>query len=284
MTALLLALLAAAGYGVSDFVGGLASRRVDALRVVIVSYPVGLVGMTLAALVAGGQLSTSALLYGAASGVLGGMAILWFYRALALGPMSVVSPLTAVLVAGLPLLAGMVLGERPGVLALLGAALAVLAVVLVSKGEGGAVDEGPRTRFTRKVGWLTVGSGAAFALYFVLLHAAPADARLWPIAVSRVASTALVLAWAAIAKQLRVPDGQQLRLSIAAGGLDALANGAFVVAVHAGLLSLVSVITSLYPATTVLLARLVLAERTGRMQRVGLVLAAVAVAMIASSP
>ncbi|HVE97526.1 MAG TPA: EamA family transporter [Pseudonocardiaceae bacterium] len=128
------------GFGISDFVGGLASRRVHALRVVVVSYPLTLVMMVPLALAVGGSAGQAALLIGALAGVLVGVAILWFYLALAEGPMSVVSPLTALLVAGLPLATGIALGERPGPLALVGAGLAVVAVVLVSREERAAVD------------------------------------------------------------------------------------------------------------------------------------------------
>jgi drug/metabolite transporter (DMT)-like permease len=278
--ALLLSLVAALGYGLSDFVGGSATRQVPVLRVVAVSYPVGMVGMLLVAPLAGGQLDAAGLIYGALSGLVGGAAILWFYAALASGPMSVVSPLTSLLVAGLPLGVGMLWGERPGVIALIGAGLALVAVVLVSRAVN---EEGASIAFTPKVAWLTVISGVAFAVYFVLLDKVGAHTGIWPLVVSRVCATVLVLVVAAFRKRLRPPTGTPLRLAVSAGLLDVVANVAFVYALRAGLLSLVSVTTSLYPAATVLLARIVLRERTVFVQRVGLILAAVAVAMIAGA-
>jgi drug/metabolite transporter (DMT)-like permease len=283
VTALVLSLLAALGYGVSDFVGGLAARKTDVLRVVLVSYPLGLLGMAVITPLFGGTATMSSLLVGAAAGVVSGCAILWFYAALAAGPMSVVSPLTSLLVAGLPLGVGMLWGERPGPVALVGAGLAVVAVVLVSRQENSAVNEGSPVRFTPKVAWLTAGSGTAFAVYFVLLDRVGTDTGMWPLLVSRASATVLVLIVAAVTGQWRPPTGQPLRFAMVAGLLDVLANGAFLYALRAGLLSIVSVLTSLYPAATVLLARIVLRERTGWIQRVGLFLAAAAVAMIAGA-
>lgn len=282
VTALLLSAVAAAGFGISDFVGGLASRRVHALRVVVVSYPLSLVMMGLLALAVGGSAGTAALLVGALAGVLVGVAIFWFYLALAEGPMSVVSPLTALLVAGVPLATGITLGERPGPLALVGAGLAVVAVVLISRNERVAVDETPVARFTARVGWLTAGSGAAFGGYFVLLDQVPAGSGLWPLAMSRMAATAVVLVAAAVTRW-RPAGGAPALLAVAAATLDVIGNVAFVFALQAGLLSLVSVVAALYPAWTVLLARLVLGERTGRTQQAGLILAAVAIGLIAGA-
>ena len=280
MPALVLSLIAALSYGVSDFVGGLAARRAAVLSVLMVSYPIGCVGMLAVAPLVGGELTARSVLIGTAAGLVSGLAIIWFYAALATGPMSVVSPLTSLLVAGLPLGVGILWGERPGPLALVGAALAVIAVVLVSRQEDTAVDEGEHVRFTPKVAWLTAGSGAAFAVYFVLLDKVGDNTGLWPLVTSRASATVLV-AGAALVGRRRPPTGVPLRLAIAAAALDMIANTAFLYALRGGMLSIVSVLTSLYPAGTVLLARLVLKERTGWVQRVGLVLAAAAVALIA---
>lgn len=282
MVPLLLSVVAAAGFGVSDFVGGLASRRWHALGVVLLSYPLSMVAMLALAWLVGGVVTPSALAIGFVAGLLAGLAVLWFYLALAEGPMSVVSPLTALLVAGVPLSAGIAAGERPGPVALAGAALALVAVVLVSREERAAVDETPVIRFTPRVAWLTVGSGAAFGGYFVLLDRAPASAGLWPLASSRVAAALLVLV-VAVAAGRRIVRGRVARLAVLAAALDVVGNVALVYALQAGLLSLVSVVTALYPAATVLLARLVIGERTGRGQHIGLVLAAVAVALIAGT-
>lgn len=280
MTALLLAMVAAAGYGVSDFVGGVASRRAHALQIVVISYPLSVLAVALVAPFVPGTADAAALAIGALSGVFGGVAVLWFYIALAEGPMSVVSPLTALLVAGLPLGAGMLLGERPGVVALIGAGLAVVAVVLVSRQEQATVDETPVARFTPRVAWLTLAAGVAFGVYFVTLDRIPAGTGLWPLVASRVGASAVVLVAALVARR-RPASGGPARLAAVAAVLDVIGNVAFLYALQAGLLSLVSVIGALYPAWTVLLARLVLGERTSRTQLAGLCLAALAIGMIA---
>ena len=193
--------------------------------------------------------------------------------------MSVVSPLTAVLVAGIPLGAGLIMGEHLSVVALVGAGIAVVAVMLVSRQK----ESEHTARFTPRVALLTVASGAAFGVFFILLDQVGAHSGMWPLLVSRTTSTVLVLVSAFFAKQLRPPTGVPLRLALTAGLLDVVANAAFLYALRAGLLSIVSVLTSLYPASTVLLARLVLGERTGWTQRVGLVLAAAAIVMISGA-
>ncbi|RVW11294.1 EamA family transporter [Prescottella agglutinans] len=285
MTAVLLALVAAVGYGVSDFVGGVASRRVAALRVVIVSYPLSLLLVLALAPFVGGEVTGEALLWGAASGVGSGLAVWWFYLALASGPMAVVSPLTAVLVAGLPAIVGIVLGERPGAVAYLGIVVALVAVVLVSRESpdevAGEVAGGRELRFTRTVAWLTVGSGVAFAFAFVGLHQIPDGTGLWPLAAARAAATVVVWAVALASRQCRPPHGEVLRLTAYIAVLDVVANAAMMYAFQGGLLSLVSVIGSLYPAATVLLAMVMLGERVSRIQQAGMLLALASVAMIA---
>lgn len=275
---MLLALASAIGYGVSDFVGGIASRRVAALRVVLVSYPVAAILLIALAVLVGGVISPPAVIWGALCGISQAFGVWWFYAALAAGPISVVSPLTAVLVAGVPVGVGLALGERPGWLAVTGIVVALMAVVLVSRQ---ATDEDVRPhRFTTTVAWLTVGSGLAFGLNFVLIHQAPLEARLWPLVFARVSATALVVVVAAMTANLRIPGGVPLKLAVAAAVLDTGANVAMLLALQASLLSLTSVLISLYPAATVVLAIIVLRERVTRWQVAGMVLALVAVAMI----
>lgn len=274
------ALASAAGYGVSDFVGGIAARRVAALRVVLISYPIALVLLAVLAVAVGGEISGGALLWGALSGLAQGLGVWWFYAALGAGPISVVSPLTAVLVAALPVGVGLTLGERPGMIATVGIVVALVAVVLVSRE---ATDEDIRThRFTKIVAWLTVGSGIAFGMNFVLVDQAPHAAGLWPLVFARVAATALVVATAVATRQMRAPTGVPLKLAVLAGVLDTGANVAMLLALQASLLSLSGVLMSLYPAATVLLAIVVLRERVTRWQALGMAMAVGAVAMIAA--
>ncbi|WGV51832.2 DMT family transporter [Rhodococcus erythropolis] len=281
----MLALVAAVAYGVSDFVGGVASRRVAALRVVIVSYPLSLVIVLIAAPFVSGALTLNGLIWGAIAGVTSGLAVWWFYLALATGPMSVVSPLTAVLVAGIPVLVGFAFGERPGLIAYLGIAVALVAVVLVSRESpddtAGEVAGGITLRFTRQVALLTVGSGGAFALSFIALHHIGEGSGLWALAVSRGAATVVVWLVALAAGHFVLPRGEPLKLAVYVSVLDVVANGTMIYAFQGGMLSLVSVIGSLYPAATVLLAMVMLGERVSRVQQAGMLLALAAVGMIA---
>jgi drug/metabolite transporter (DMT)-like permease len=248
------------------------------LRVVLVSYPVAMVLLGMLAVVVGGTLSTPAVMWGLLCGVSQAFGVWWFYAALGSGPISVVSPLTAVLVAGVPVGVGLALGEQPGAIAGVGIVLALIAVVLVSRE---ATDEDVRPhRFTTTVAWLTVGSGLAFGLNFVLIHQAPVDARLWPLFFARLSATVVVLIAAAVTGNLHAPQGFPLRLALFAALLDTGANVAMLLALQASMLSLAGVLMSLYPAATVLLAIVVLRERVTRWQVIGMVLALVAVGMI----
>lgn len=272
--------MSALGYGISDFVGGVASRRVAALRIVVVSYPVAMVLLAVMSIIVGGDITSAAVFWGALCGVSQAFGVWWFYAALGSGPISVVSPLTAILVAGVPVAVGVGLGERPALLACAGTVLALGAVFLVSR-DAGDTDSSPH-RFTRTVAWLTVGAGLAFGLNFVLIDQAPAEAGLWPLVFARVSATVLVVVIAALSRNLVLVRGVPLKLALLAGVLDTIANVAMLLALHASLLSLAGVLISLYPAATVLLAIAVLKERVTGAQVAGMVLALAAVAMIAA--
>lgn len=251
-----------------------------ALRVVLVSYPIAMVLLAVLAAIVGGQVSEAAVFWGALCGVSQAFGVWWFYAALGAGPISVVSPLTAVLVAAIPVGVGLVMGERPGAIAAAGVVLALIAVVLVSRE---ATDEDVRPhKFTVTVAWLTVGSGVAFGLNFVLIDQAPVEAKLWPLVFARASATVLVVVIAAVSANLRPPTGTPLKLAVAAAVLDTGANIAMLLALQASLLSLSGVLMSLYPVATVLLAIVVLHERVTRWQAVGMVLALASVAMIAA--
>lgn len=247
---------------------------------VLVSYPVALMLLLVLALIVGGDISHGAMFWGGLCGSSQAFGIWWFYAALGVGPISVVSPLTAILVAAIPIGAGLALGERPGAIAGVGIVVALAAVALVSR-ETTDEDVTPH-RFTTKVAWLTVGSGVAFGLNFVMIAQAPVAAGLWPLVFARLAASVVVFVIAAVSGNLRVPAGTPLRLALLAAVLDVAANVAMLLALHASLLSLAGVLMSLYPAATVLLAIAVLRERVTRWQAVGMVLALASVAMIAS--
>ena len=269
---------AAASYGVSDFLGGLASRRAAALRVVLVSYALALAMIGVIAVAVDGTISLPAILWGSLCGLSQGLGVWLFYAALGAGPISVVAPPTAVLAAGVPFVVGLAIGERPGPVAVVGAVMAMVAVVLISRE---ATDEDVRPHlFTRAVARMTMGAGLAFGLNFVLIDRAPADAGLWPVFFVLLSATVMVAVVAAFTGDLHVPKGFALKLTLAAAVIDVGANVAMLLALRTAMLSTASVLMSLYPAVTVVLAIVVLRERVTGWQRVGMVLALIAVAMI----
>ncbi|MBT2504187.1 EamA family transporter [Curtobacterium sp. ISL-83] len=224
MLAVVLSLFSASAYGVSDFVGGVASRKVEALRVVLVSYPVSAVVIAAAALFAGGTPTPNAIVWGTASGVVMALAMLWFYQALSDGPMSIVSPTTAIIVAALPAAVGIIGGERPPVIAYVGIALALVAVVLVSRESKtrGALQQ--ERRFTARVAWLTVGAGTFFALSFVFTHQITPGTGLWPLVAARAVASCEIVVIAAARKQATLPPFRLGRLAVSIGLLDVVAN------------------------------------------------------------
>jgi drug/metabolite transporter (DMT)-like permease len=247
----------------------------------LVAYPIETVLLGVLAIAVGGPIAPGAVFWGCLYGV--GMAFgMWaFFAALGSGPISVVSPLAAVLNAAVPVAVGVALGERPGQAASVGVVLALIAVMLVSREA--AVEGATRYRFTPKVAWLTILAGSAMGLNLVFLHQAPHECKLWPLAFARLSATAVVIVMAAMSKNLRAPRGKPLKLALAVALLDICANVTMLLALHTWLLSLASILISLYPAATVVLAMVVLRERVSRCQGVGMVMAMGSVAMIAAT-
>jgi drug/metabolite transporter (DMT)-like permease len=247
----------------------------------LVAYPIEAVLLGAMAIVVGGPIHPGAVLWGSLYGI--GMAFgMWaFFAALGAGPISVVSPLAAVLNAAVPVAVGVALGERPGQAASLGVVLALVAVMLVSREA--AVKGATPYRFTPKVAWLTIVAGSAMGLNLVFLHQAPHECKLWPLVFARLSATAVVFAMSAMSNNLRIPRGKPLKLALGVALLDICANVTMLLALHTWLLSLASILISLYPAATVVLAMVVLRERVSRCQGVGMVMAMGSVAMIAAS-
>jgi drug/metabolite transporter (DMT)-like permease len=267
--AILLALGSAITYGIGDFCGGLATRRATAAAVLLWSHVLGFGLLALGALAVSSEVTGRDLALGSLGGLAGAAGVGLLYQALAIGPMSVVAPITALLAAAVPVVAGFAQGERPAALALGGMGLALAAIVLVSAEGGGSL----RPKDLRGVTF-ALGAGFGFGLFFVALSYTNDDSGLWPLVTARLTSvtllTVLVLAGRTSA---HIPTGPGRPLALAAGALDALANLFFLLAIRAGLLSVVSVLTALYPVSTVVLARLILKERFARLQQVGMALA-----------
>ncbi|MGW4726228.1 EamA family transporter [Streptomyces sp. NPDC004291] len=276
MIALLLALGSSLAYGCADFLGGLGARKAHVLRTVMVAAPASLAVELLLWPFLGASFDAGALGWGAASGVASAAAFVLLYRTLALGPMNVLSPVTALVSAVLPVGVGLLQGERLGVAGLLGLPLALVAVVLVSAGHGAGSARPSRTALL-----LALGAGAAIALQLVFLHQAPSDSGVAPLIVGRAVSSAVTLTAAGLMYRRLGPEKPAYAVSAAAGILDSVANLLFLLAARGGDLAVVAVVTALYPAGTVLLARGVLAERVHRGQLAGLGTAAVAVSLLA---
>ena len=277
--AALFALSAAVAYGVGDFLGGVAARRVPPTAVVLWSHIVGLMLLVTLAPLAGGDLTTRALAVGAVAGVLGGAGVALFYRGLAVGTMSVIAPIAALLSATVPVVVGVGSGERPSGAVLAGIVLALGAVVLISR----EAPHVPRSTHRWLALGLAVAAGLAFGLFFVAIDRAGAGSSvgIWPLVGARVASVSLFAGLgAAKVTSAALPRGAAAA-AIGCGVLDAGANVLYLVALQHGLLSVVSVLTALYPAGTVLLARYVLGEHLSPLQRTGLGVAGAAAILIA---
>jgi drug/metabolite transporter (DMT)-like permease len=284
--AVVLGLLVAASYGAADFSGGLAAKRLPALTAVVLSQACGLPLMTVLALVGGGEMGARVLALGAASGVAGGIGLACLYRGLASGQMSVVAPITGVGAALVPLAWGLVQGERPSGAAFAGVAIAVVAVALISHSADDVIESATDAETVanlRLLLVLAVTAGVAFGLVFVLLAETGDDAGFWPLTSARAASIVLLGAMTIASGRSLSPRGSHAGAALAAAGvLDITANALFLLGARRGLLSIVAVLSSLYPAATVLLARIVLRERLVRTQLAGLALASTGIVLIAA--
>lgn len=276
MITLLLALGSSLAYGCADFLGGLGARKAHVLRTVMIAAPASLAVELLLWPFLGASFSTGALGWGAASGIASAAAFALLYRTLAIGPMNVLSPVTALVSAVLPVGVCLLQGEHLGTTGLVGLPLALVAVVLVSAGHGGGSARPSRTALL-----LAFGAGGAIALQLIFLHQAPSDSGVAPLIIGRAVSSAVTLAAAGLVYRRLGSERPAYAMSTAAGVLDSMANLLFLLAARSGDLTVVAVITALYPAGTVLLARSVLGEHIRRGQLVGLGTAAVAVGLLA---
>ncbi|MGY1720716.1 EamA family transporter [Blastococcus sp. SYSU DS0552] len=275
--AVVLALASAVVYGAADFLGGLASRRASVSAVVAVSQAAGLLALVALLPWVGGPVTAADLAWGATAGLAGAGGLLVFFRALAGGVMSVIAPVTALTAAAVPVLVGVLSGERIGTWATVGIVLALAAVVLVSAESG--------LRALRAARPASLGpalvAGTAFGLFFVLLDRTSADAGLTPLVAARLASVVLVVGVALATRQSLRPGRAALPLVLVSGVGDMTANALFLLATQqGGPLAITGVLASLYPVSTVVLAQLVLRERLVPAQLTGLGAAAAAVVLI----
>jgi drug/metabolite transporter (DMT)-like permease len=267
--AALLALLSSALWGTADFLGGTASRRLDALRVVLVSQAVALMGLVPLVAVLGPELSGRTVATGLIAGLVGPAALLAFYRALAFGTMGVVAPIAALGVV-VPVVAGLLDGEDPSVAQAAGIVVAVIGVVLASGPElRGAGRGGTRPLI------LALGAAVGFGIVFVLLAAGSDDggtAEVVLVLLAMRVTSVVVLGGLVLARHGRsaiaVPLGELPVLAVI-GAFDVGANGTFAVASQSDLVSVVAVLASLYPAVTAVLAWRLHRERLRPLQLAG---------------
>jgi drug/metabolite transporter (DMT)-like permease len=286
MLAILLALAAAAGYGGSDYAAGLAARRASVVRVTVLAEVISAaLLMCVVPFLSSQAPSLASVLWGiaaGASGVAGAMALYLGFRHAAF---SVASSISAVGSAAFSVLAGVALGEQPGVLSLAGIALALPAIVAVSAPaarQPATVAAPPRQhRHTVGVG-LGLAAGAGFGMFFIGLNEAGSVNDLWPVVISQLAALVTVACVAVATRDLRLPQPGARRLSVMTGAIGAAGTAMFFLATHYGLLAVTAVITSLYPAVTILLARAASGERLTGLRIIGLTLAAASVALIAA--
>lgn len=277
--AILLALASALTYGVGDYCGGRASRTNPASIVTLTGQAISLVLIGLAVLVAGTPRPPFAdLAWGGAAGAAGVVALVMFYWALGHGAMTVVAPTTAVVGAVVPVVAGLVQGERPHPIALVGIAIAIACVALVS-GVGEA-DPQQRRATPPKVLIAAILAGIGFGALFVLLEHTSADSGMWPLVAARTVSVPILVVLVVVTRARPGGDRRVLLLAVAAGIFDMTANVLYLLAVRRGLLSVVAVISSLYPASTVAMAFAIDRERVSRTQAIGLGLAGLALVLV----
>ncbi|MEO7369716.1 MAG: EamA family transporter [Ilumatobacteraceae bacterium] len=274
--AILLAALCAVNYGLADYCGGRASRSVASTVVTLLGQATSLVLVLGGVLLIGTPLASSHdLWWGAAGGATGGLALCAFYLALSRGAMTVVAPTTAVVSAALPVIVGLCMGERPSIAALIGILVACFAVALVS----GAIGERHQhTRVSTLV--LAAVAGLGFGFIFIAFARTAGDSGLWPLVAARASSVPVVLVVVGATRPGRGALRSMIWLVLASGVLDMAANLFYLEASHRGLLSIVAVISSMYPVATVCLAFGIDHERVNRSQALGLAFAATALALV----
>jgi drug/metabolite transporter (DMT)-like permease len=271
----ILALSAAALYGVADFAGGLASRSISAWRVTVWSQVFGLPLLVVSVVIIGSSNVTATdLILGAAAGSFGLVGLILLYSALAAGSMSIVAPIIGVLAAAIPVAWDVALGGKISSIQWLGIALAISAVVLLASHRS-------ETTLTGRIVAQSVGAAVAFAAFVIAMSHTNDASGLWPLASARAVSIVLGFIVLGTTSTLALPDRRLLRLIAFIGITEAIAGIAIVLAVQRGPLGINAVISSLYPAFTVLAALVVLKERPGHTQVAGIVLAIVAVLLLA---
>lgn len=279
MTAVLLALGAAVAYGLSDFVGGVTSKRVSPWSVALVAQLAGGVVVLILAMALEGSPTGTDLRWAVVAGVANGIGTGFLYRGLSSGRMGVVAPVSGVGAALVPVVVGLVMGERPSALVWLGIGAALPGIWLVARSREPEDVAGERPRTGGTLDGVLAGLG--FGALFAALAQIPESAGFLPLALNQLVAGIVIVAMALALRAAWVPREPAAAFGAVSGVLGATATGAFLLATQSGFLTVTAVLASLYPACTVLLAATVLREHIHRSQAVGLVLCGVAVGLVA---
>ncbi len=274
--AIVFALISALAYGISDFLGGLFAKGASAWQVAVVGQSSSAFFALLAGLFITGDPTASDWTWSGIAGLGGGFGAAFLYRGLSRGRMSVVAPISAIGSALVPVALGLITGERPSLIVLIGVAVAFPAICLISQ----VIESAPVTESSGVVDGVLAGLG--FGLMFAMLGQVSDDSGLLPLALTQVGAVLGVILTATVLRAQWVPRDPLAWRAVLMGPLGIAATGAFLYATHHGLLSVVSVIASLYPAGTVVLAAVVLKEKIHGNQAIGLFLAALAVTLVAA--
>jgi drug/metabolite transporter (DMT)-like permease len=282
LASVMLSLASAVSWGAGDFSGGIAAKKTNVFLVVAVAHGTGLVLVLLLAVLMREQMPSTKILlwlWGAAAGIAGAVGLASLYRGLAIGKMGVVGPVAGVITAALPVIYGASTQGLPKTLQLCGFALAFVGIVLVSKPE--------KTEGVPPGLWLAMLAGVGFGMFLIFIQQAGTSSVYWPLASARTVSLFLMLVALAISKangpvsSARKLERKLWPIMIFAGAMDTLGNALFMMATQTGRLDVAAVLSSLYPATTVLLARFLLQERVSAIQNVGMVAAIASIPLIA---
>lgn len=274
----LFGLAASLFWGSGDFSGGLASRRAKPASVVIAAYAIGFVFLVALALLFREPFPhPTDFLWGGLAGVAGGLGLLAFYSALSSGKMGIAAPVSATLTAALPVLFSVYTAGLPNPVQLGGFALALLAIALISRPD--QTEEAKRP--AQGIG-LALLAGCGFGFFFILISRVSPATTFGSLAIARFSAVAVLFALSWFRRQPVQIGRAVLPLVAIAGGLDALGNVFFLFAAHSGRLDVAAIVSSFYPAATVLLAAIFLRERVRRIQAAGIVLALIAVPLISA--
>ena len=274
--AIVLSLLAAAAYGLSDFIGGVFAKRVSAWTIAFVGATAGALAIGVFSLIDGGDPQRADYAWSVLAGVGNGFGTAFLYRGLSSGRMGVVAPVSGVGAALVPVVVGLATGERPGVIVWAGMVVALPAIWLVASEPSLPDTEPARSGLVDGV-----LAGLGFGTLFAALAQIPEESGFLPLAANQLVAMAVIAVVASSLRMPWVPREPAAYAGAISGVLGALATGFFLLATQSGFLTIAAVITSLYPAFTVVLAFVVLRERVHRAQGIGLVLCAVAVGLVA---